>query len=73
MILIVRLAASGCGKAELGDGEEELAAVAEFALFIGPGLGLLLVHPALLGHVLVWATAHARCWRGSLLYSAAVS
>ncbi len=53
MILIVRLAAAGCGKAELGDREEELAAVAEFALLIGPGLGLLLAHSALLGHILL--------------------
>src|SRR5262249_30543157 len=48
-----RLAAAGCGKAELGDREEELATVAEFALLIGPGLSLFLAHPALLGYVLL--------------------
>lgn len=47
-----RLAAAGCRIAELGDREEELATVAEFALLIGPGLSLL-AHPALVGHVLL--------------------
>src|SRR5262249_22128639 len=47
------LAAAGCGKAELGDREKELATVAEFALLIGPGLSLFLAHPALLGYVVL--------------------
>src|SRR5262245_27449808 len=49
---VVPLAAACCCEAELGDRKEELATPAESALLIGPGLRLLLAHPALFGHVL---------------------